>query len=122
MAKPDVSKPKEPPKPVHIGGESLVDRILPHLRKIIIGSLVLAGLVLLIFGIRWWKQRGEEKETDKIAEVARQAQQPLAAPGAKTDATHPFSDPADRAKSLLDQLSKLDANPPGHAYRASLLL
>ena len=26
-----VAKPAEPPKPVHIGGESLVDRILPHM-------------------------------------------------------------------------------------------
>jgi tetratricopeptide (TPR) repeat protein len=126
MAKPDVSKPKEPPKPVHIGGESLVDRILPHLKKIIITVVIVSVIIVVIFGIRWWKQRGEEKETEQIADVMRIAQRPLAPPGAKPDPKdskkEEFADPMTRAKTLLDELSKRDASPPGHAYRGSLLL
>jgi len=119
----DVSKPKEPPKPVQIGGESIVDRLLPHLKTIIIGALVLAGVVAIVFGVRWWKQRGQEKETEKLVEVMRLAQRPIAAAEAKPDPNNPaFSDPSDRAKALLAELGKLDASPPGHAYRASLLL
>src|SRR5689334_3008635 len=123
MAKPDVSKPKEAPKPVHIGGESLVDRILPHLKKIIIGALILSVVIVVIFGVRWWGQRGEEKDTEKLAEVLRFAQRPVAPSGAKPDPKNPmFADPTDRAKALLDELSKQGASPPGHAYRGGLLL
>ncbi len=49
MADPDVSKPAEPPKPVHIGGESIADRILPHLKKIVIGVIVLAVILSIFF-------------------------------------------------------------------------
>jgi predicted negative regulator of RcsB-dependent stress response len=119
----DVSKPKEPPKPVHIGGESLVDRILPYLRHIIIGALALAFVVVAVLGVRWWKHRGQHKETAKIAEVMRIAQRPVAFPGMPKDDNNPaFADPADRAKALLQALNEQDASPPGHAFRASLLL
>jgi hypothetical protein len=119
----DVSKPKEPPKPVHIGGESLVDRILPHLKKIIIGAIVLSFVVTVTCGIRAYKHYGEEKETEKIAEALRVSQQPVALEGAKPDPKNPaFSDPTEREKAILDALSKHDADPPGHAYHASVLL
>ena len=49
-AKPDVSKPKEPPKPVQLGGESLLDRILPHIKKIAISTVILAVLISFFFG------------------------------------------------------------------------
>jgi len=120
---PDVSKPKEPPKPVQIGGESLVDRILPHMKKVIAVALGAALAVIIIFGIRWWNRRGDEKETEKIAAVMRLAQRPVAFPGAKPDPQNPaFSDAADRAKALLDEMSKQGANPPGHAFRGGVQL
>jgi tetratricopeptide (TPR) repeat protein len=124
MAEPkDISKPKEPPKPVHIGGESLVDRILPYLKHIIIGVIVGAVVLTVIFAIWAWKERGKAQETAKLAEVMRLAQRPVAFPGTpKDDKNPPFADPADRAKALLAELSKQDASPPGHAYRAGILL
>ena len=51
-AKPDPSKPKEGPKPVQLGGESLLDRILPHIKKIGIATIVLAVLVSFFFGVK----------------------------------------------------------------------
>jgi tetratricopeptide (TPR) repeat protein len=123
MAKPDPSKPKEPPKPVQIGGESLVDRILPHIKQITYVVIGAAVVVAVIFGVRWWLRRGDEKKTAALAETLRLAQRPIALPEAKPDPEHPaFADPTDRAKALLDQLSKEDATPPGHAYRAGLLV
>ena len=120
---PDVSKPKEPPKPVQIGGESLVDRILPHMKKIIVVALGASFAVTVIFGLRCWNQRGDEKETAKIAQVMRLAQRPVAFPGATPDPKNPaFTDAADRAKALLAEISKEGAKPPGHAYRGSVLL
>jgi tetratricopeptide (TPR) repeat protein len=123
MAEKDISTPKQPPKPVQLGGESLVDRLLPHLRKIITGAVILALVVTVIFGVRWWKQRGQEQETEKLAEVMRLAQRPVAAPGATPDPKNPaFADPADRAKALLAEMAKQDMTPPSHAYHASVLL
>jgi tetratricopeptide (TPR) repeat protein len=119
----DVSKPKEPPKPVHIGGETLVDRILPYLRHIIIGALALAAVVIVVLGVRWWKHRGQRQETEKIAEVMRLAQRPVAFEGMPKDDNNPaFANASDRAKAMLQKLDEQDAEPPGHAYRASLLL
>lgn len=129
MAKPDASKPKEPPKPVHIGGESLVDRILPHMKQITYVVIGAAAVIAVIFVARWWIRRGEEKKTAEIADTLRLAQRPLALPGAKPDdgakpdeKDKTFSDPTDRAKALLDQMSKEGVTPPGHAYRAGILL
>lgn len=124
MAEIDVSKPKEPPKPVHIGGESLVDRILPHIKIIMIGAVVIAFVVTVILGIRWWMHRGEEEKTEKLAEVMRTtARQPVALEGAKPDPKNPaYADPTERDKAILDALAKQGASPPGHAFRASLLL
>ncbi len=123
MAETDVSKPRQPPKPVQIGGESLVDRILPHIKKIITAVIIIAVVLTVIFAIRWWKHRGQEQETEKLAEVLRLAQRPIAGPGAPKDDKNPaFADPTDRAKALLDEISKQDADPPGHAYHGGVLL
>jgi predicted negative regulator of RcsB-dependent stress response len=77
----DVSKPKEPPKPVHIGGESLADRILPHLKKIIVSIIVVAVILSVFFGIRAWKHSKQADETEKVAKVMAVAQRPIATPG-----------------------------------------
>jgi tetratricopeptide (TPR) repeat protein len=123
MADPDVSKPKEPPKPVHIGGETLVDRILPHIKKITIGAVVLAVVISFFVSVRCLKERGQEKRTEKVASVLAVAQRPVAAPGATPDPKKDeFADETARAKAVLDEISKQDADPPGHAYRAGQLL
>jgi tetratricopeptide (TPR) repeat protein len=119
----EVSKPKEPPKPVHIGGESLIDRIRPYIKQIAIGAVVLSVVVVVVFGIRAWKHRGQQQQTEKLGEVMRLAQRPLALPGAPKDDKNPaFADPTDRAKALLDEMSKRDVDPPGHAYHGGVLL
>lgn len=123
MADLDVSKPKEPPKPVHIGGESLVDRILPHIKKILIGIVVISVILSVIFVIRWWKHRGQERQTEELAEVFSVAQRPVASPGMPPDPKNPaFTDSKERAKAVLDEMAKRSASPPGHAYRGGLLL
>lgn len=123
MADKPVSKPKEPPKPVHIGGESLVDRILPHLKKIIVTVIVLSVVITVILGIRWWKHRGQEQETEKLALVLEVAQRHVANPGAPPDPKNPaFATAQERAKAVLDEMNKQGASPPGHAYRGSILL
>jgi hypothetical protein len=93
------------------------------MKKIIAVALAASGVAFVIFGIRCWNQRGQEKETEKLAAVVRLAQRPVAAPGATPDPKNPaFTDAADRAKALLAEADKQGASLPGHAYRASLLL
>jgi tetratricopeptide (TPR) repeat protein len=123
MADKDVSKPAEPPKPVHIGGESIVDRIIPHIKKIAIGAVVASVVIAAILAIRWWKQHGEEKETEKLASVLGVAERPVAAPGATPDPKNPaYASIKERASAVLEELAKQGTNKAGPAYRGGLLM
>ncbi|MGN6110900.1 MAG: hypothetical protein ACTHU0_37715 [Kofleriaceae bacterium] len=122
MAEQDASKSASPPKPVHVGGDSLVDRILPHLKKIMVGMILLAVVLSVFFAIRWWRHRGDEEATAKLASVNDVAQRPIAAPGATPDPANPtFADSKERAKAVLAEMAKTDSTKAGHAYRGGML-
>jgi predicted negative regulator of RcsB-dependent stress response len=118
----DVSKPREAPKPVHIGGESIADRILPHIKKIIISIIVIAVVLSVFFGIRAWKQSKQSEATEKMAKVFSVAQQKVAPPG--TGSAPPpdtFADTKARAAAVLAEAAKhgADLDP---AVKGGLLL
>jgi len=119
----DVSKPREAPKPVHIGGESIADRILPHLKKIIISVIVIAVILSVFFGIRAWKQSKQSDATERTAKVFSVAQQRLAPPGLGSAPPPPntFADAKARAAAVLDEAAKrgADLDP---AVKGGLLL
>jgi predicted negative regulator of RcsB-dependent stress response len=118
----DVSKPKEPPKPVHIGGESLADRIIPHLKKIIVSVVVIAVILSVVFGIRAWNQSKQAEQTAKIARVMEVAQRKVAPPGTPEAARKDmFADTKARAVAVLDEMAKqgVDVSP---AFRGAMLL
>lgn len=117
------ARPAEPPKPVHIGGESFVDRILPHIKKIVIGILIGAAVLVVIFTIRWFQERGEIGATEKVERVLDVAQRPLREPGATADPKKPsFADTKERAAAVLDALAKQGTDAAGHAFRGAQLL
>ena len=125
--KDETALPAGSPKPVHIGGESLADRILPHIKKILV-MFVLAAVVISVFLVfRWRKQVAQERTTEKIAEVLTLARRPVgpetpALPGVPPTTTEPrFANLKDRADAVLAEAANqdIDALP---AYRASLLL
>lgn len=125
MADSDVSKPAEPPKPVHIGGESIADRILPHLKKIIVGLIVLAVILSIFFGFRAWKQSKQAAETEKVAKVLSLGQRRVLTPGTMIDPQDKaptFKDSKERATALLDEMAKQGTDALGAAYRGGLLL
>lgn len=121
-----VPKPKEPPKPVQLGGESVVDRLLPHIKKIIIGAIVLAVAVMGFFQIRNCKQAGQERETEKLASVFELGDKGFAEPGKPPDPIkNPgFANTKERAEKLLAEIDAkgVDLGTAGPAMRASLLM
>lgn len=123
MAEKDVSKPAEPPKPVHIGGESFVDRILPHMKQIIIGAVVIAVVLMVVFTVRWLRERKEIAETRKLDDILEVARQPIRAKDAKPDPKNPsFADAKERGTAVLAEIAKQDTSIAGHAFRAAQLL
>ncbi len=113
--------PKQPPKPVHLGGESLLDRLLPHLKKSIVGSIVLAVVLTIIFAIRYFKEQKQIAATEKVNTVIAVANQPIA-PGEKPDSKTPsFPGAKERAAAVLDTMTKqgTEMTPP---FKASMLV
>lgn len=119
----DVSKAAEPPKPVHIGGESIADRLLPHLKKIIVGAIIIAVILSAFYGYRAYKHSKQEQETARLAKVLAVAQREVAEPGMPTDpALPPFSTEKERATAILDELAKQGTDTAGSAFKGGLLL
>lgn len=118
----DVSKPKEPPKAVHIGGESLADRILPHIKKIIVSIIVIAVILSGVFGYRAYKSSKQSDATEKIAKVLSLGQRKVKTPGAPDDTNNPaFADTKARATALLAEAASQGADLP-HSYKGGLYL
>src|SRR5687767_14971067 len=71
------AKAAEPPKPVHIGGESFVDRVLPHLKKIVIAAVIIAVVLSVVVVVRWFGEREQKATTAQLDEILEIARQPI---------------------------------------------
>lgn len=115
--------PAEPPKPVHIGGESLFDRIRPHAKMLAIITGAGVVILLVLVGIAEIRKAGRHGETEKVDRVLVVAQKPIRGKDDKPDPRQPsFADPKERAGAVLDALAKQDAEAAGPAFRAGMLL
>jgi len=123
MAEKDASHPAEPPKPVHVGGESLLDRLLPHMKQIIIAIAVVSVVLIVIFTIRWFHERGEIAATKKLDQILEVAREPIRGKDDKPDPQKPsFGDPKDRGGAVLAEIAKQGIDLAGHAFRAGELM
>jgi tetratricopeptide (TPR) repeat protein len=123
MAEKDASKPVEPPKPVHIGGESLLDRLLPHMKQIIIALVVIAAVLVVIFTIRWFKERGQVAATRKLDQILEVAREPIRGKDEKPDPQKPsFGNPKERGGAVLSEIAKQGTDVTGHAFRGGQLM
>jgi tetratricopeptide (TPR) repeat protein len=123
MAEKDVSKPVEPPKPVHVGGETLLDRVLPHMKQIIIALAVISVVLVVIFTIKWIKERGQIEGTRKLDQILEVAREPIRAKDEKPDPQKPsFGDPKERGGAVLGEIAKQGTDVAGHAFRGGQLL
>jgi predicted negative regulator of RcsB-dependent stress response len=122
----DASQPAEPPKPVHIGGESIADRILPHIKKILVMFIVVAVVISAILVVRWRKQVRQEVATEQLAEVLAVARRPVGPeetviPPAPAATEPRFATPKERADAVLATLTTSGAKSVPY-YKAALLL
>lgn len=124
----DAAKPMEPPKAVHIGGESLVDRIVPHIKKILVFFILVSVAISIFLVIRWRKHAGQEAETARLTGVLEVARRPVgpAAPSIPGMPTPPadgprFADSKERAQAVLDTMAKNNASG-GPAFKGGMLL
>lgn len=96
--------------PVHIGGDSIVDRLAPHIKKIGVALLALVVVLVAFFSIRIYKQGKQEKSTARLvkalelgeAEVLPPEIDLSAIPGGKDKKTYPTQ--AARAADTLAAL------------------
>ena len=123
MAEKDVSKPAEPPKPVHIGGESLLDRLLPHMKQIIVAIVVATVVLIVIFTIRYFKERSQIAATTKLDQILEVGREPIRSKDEKPDPQKPsFGDTKERGAAVLSEIAKEGTDIAGHAFRGGELL
>lgn len=123
MAEKDASQPAEPPKPVHIGGESLLDRLLPHMKQIIVAIAVVAVVLIVIFTIQWFRERGEIAQTKKLDQILEVAREPIRGKDEKPDPQKPsFGDTKERGGAVLAEVAKQGTSVAGHAFRGGELM
>jgi hypothetical protein len=118
------------PKPVNVGGESLVDRVYPYRKKIGLFVLMGFGVWAVIAIVIHFRDSGREKKTDKLAAVLDVGDRKVADPSMPPDPTTAavkdkdptFATPQERANAVLDALVKQGTDAAGPTYRASLLV
>lgn len=113
------------PKPVQLGGESLLDRLLPHVKKIMWSLIAVSAVLAVYFTIRHFQDRKSEKETEKLQSVLDVASHPVRSPNEPADPKSKeitYGSEKERAEAVLDALAKANTDAAGPTYKASLLL
>jgi hypothetical protein len=119
------------PKPVNVGGESLIDRVYPYRKKI--GMFVLLGFAVwgVIAIVIHFRDSGREKKTDKLAAVIDVGDRKVVDPAMPPDPNVPaaikdkdptFANAQARANGILDALAKQGTTAAGPTYKASVLV
>jgi tetratricopeptide (TPR) repeat protein len=126
----------QPVAPVVIGGDSFVDKVLPHVKKIIAGGVALAVVLIAYFSWDWWKESKAAASTDQLAEAFDLLHRPVDPPAPPPE---PGAEPAPpapkaagalpsyptrtaRAEAVVAALGKTELDPPGRLLEANLLL
>lgn len=107
-------------KPVHIGGESFADRVLPHMKKIMVAIGVIVVILVVVFTARWISERGRAKETAKLANSIAIAAQQVRAPGEEAKpGDNTYASSKERAAAVLDSLTKHPSELSSENYLAA---
>lgn len=121
----DTKKSGFDPKAVQVGGESFLERLIPHIKKIVVACIGIAIVVSIVFTIRYFKQKHRESDTENVAAILDVAEKPIRAADEKlpdADKTESYASAKERADKVLDAMAKHDNKDVTPAYRAGLLL
>ena len=113
----------EPPKAVHVGGESFLDRVRPHLKQIIIGTVVVAVIAGAVAIVAWVHDSKQIAATDKLDRVLAVADEPVRGKDEKADPKKPsFASTKERAEAVLGEMDKEGGTTGSPAYHGGYLL
>jgi tetratricopeptide (TPR) repeat protein len=117
------AKPGFDPKPVQLGGESVIERLVPYMKQIVIGILIIAAALTVVFTVRYFKERGRQQQTAKLAHVIDISQRQVRAGEPDPKAKEPtFATNKERAAAILAELDKQGAKVTTGVYRAAMLV
>ena len=120
--KPEAKPARFDPKPVNVGGESILERLLPHVKKIAIGAAVAIGIVMIGVLYVGWKDRKARAETTKVVSVVDTYDQPIRPAGQPVDPNiTSFGSAAERATKVLDTMAK-EGGKISAAFRGAALV
>jgi len=126
--KEDKPVPGITPKTVKLGDESLMDRIVPHIKKILVMVVLVAVAVSVILVIRWRGEVKKEGATGKLLGVLEVARRPVGPPTPDVPGVPPpktkvekFATQKDRAEAILAAMTANDATSVS-SYKGALLL
>ena len=123
-SKKDPAKPGFDPKPVQLGGESLLERLLPYMKQIVYVLVGISIIIAIVFTVRYFKEKGREKGTTKLVKVLEIADREVKDPSEPADpkAKEPtFASQKERAEAVIAALSKEGATATV-SYKASMLM
>lgn len=119
------AKPGFDPKPVQLGGEGLLDRLAPHIKKIAWSLVAITAVLAVFFTVRALQNSKKEKETEKLQQVLAVSDlqvRPAGEPADPKSKDVTFGDNKERAEAVLDALAKSGTDAAGPTYRASMLV
>ena len=121
--KPEAKPARFDPKPVNVGGESILERLLPHVKKIAIGVGVAIGIVAIAVLFVAWKDKKARGETQKLVDVVDVYDQPLRPPGQPADPSVPsYGTASERANKVLDTIANEGTTKVSAAFHGAALV
>lgn len=126
--KEDKPVPGITPKTMKLGDETLIERIVPHIKKILVTVILVAVAVSVILVIRWRGEVKKEKATAKLLDVLQIARRQVGpetpvVPGVTPPKTEEpkFATEKDRAEAVLVAMTTSGATTVS-SYKGALLM
>ncbi len=109
--------------PVHIGGDSIVDRLLPHVKKIAAAAGALVVVIAAVFTWRWYQHSKEEKATTALVKGLELGDRAVVAEPKPEDTEPSYKTYGERAEATVAALAKAgQARGAASLYEANQLL
>lgn len=120
----DAGQPGFDPKPVHVGGETLLERLMPYRYKIltaVVLGFAVWGVIAVVFYFRTSKREASTAQLAKVLEISQRSVRPEGVEPTPSDPDPTFGSHKERADAMLAALEQAGASA-SPLYRASVLM